>query len=237
VKLNDPALAREEYATEAGLLGRRAAYKWATGPNAPELVFEAVAEIDPLRVLEVGCGPGELSERISSELRASVVALDLSPRMVTLARSRGVDARLGDAQALTFADSTFDCVVAAWMLYHVPDVDRALREFARVLRPGGRLVAVTNYLDHLAELRALAPRPVTETAFSGENGRELLGAHFAHVEERDAGGTIRFPNREAVVAYLRASISLKDAELRLPDFDGPFVVRRHPTMFVAEKAS
>ena len=111
------------------------------------------------------------------------MAVDVSPRMVELARDRGVDAELGDVQALPFPDASFDCAVAAWMLYHVPDVDRALGELARVLRPGGRLVAVTNYLDHLYELRELSPdRPQTEWTFSGDNGKELLERHFATVE-------------------------------------------------------
>ena len=47
--------------------------------------------------------------------------------MVELARARGVDARVGDVQELPFADGAFDCVVAAWMLYHVPDLDRGAR--------------------------------------------------------------------------------------------------------------
>lgn len=237
MSLNDPEHVEREYATENGLEGRRAAYQWATGPDAPELVFQAVAEVGPARVLEVGCGPGELTERTQRELGSSVVAVDISPRMVDLARERGVDARVGDAQDLPFADGAFDCVVAAWMLYHVPCVERALAEFARVLCPGGRLVAVTNYLDHLQELRALADEPADfESAFSGENGAALLASHFEHIEEREASGTIDFPTREAVLSYLRASISLKNAEARLPQFEPPFVVRRHPTIFVAEKA-
>jgi SAM-dependent methyltransferase len=239
VTLNDPQLVREEYATEAGLVGRRAAYRWADGPDAPELLFQTLAGFRPGSVLEVGCGPGELSKRIAVELGAAVFAIDISPRMVELARGRGVDAQLGDVQELPFPDASFDCAVAAWMLYHVPDVDRALRELARVLRPGGHLVAVTNYLDHLSELRALATdRPNPEWAFSGDNGRGLLAAHFATIDEHDAAGTIRFPDREAVVSYLRSSISLlRDAEARLPDFEPPFVVRRHPTIFVARKAA
>lgn len=237
MRLNDPAHVREEYASEAGLLGRRAAYQWADGPDAVELLFRTIAALEPTSVLEVGCGPGELSQRISVEL-ASVVAVDVSPRMVELARDRGVDARLGDVQQLPFEDESFDCVVAAWMLYHVPDVDRALGELARVLRPGGHLVAVTNYLDHLGELRALADegRVGFESAFSGDNGRSLLARHFVCVEEHDAGGSIRFPDRQSVVTYLESSISLKGVVARLPAFEPPFVVRRHPTIFVAQKA-
>lgn len=238
MRLNDPENVREEYASEAGLLGRRAAYQWADGPDALELLFQTIAALGPTSVLEVGCGPGELSERIGDELGASVVALDISPRMVELARGRGVDARLGDVQELPFDNESFDLAIAAWMLYHVPDVHRALGELARVLRPGGRLVAVTNYLDHMHELRALADehRPGFESAFSGENGQSLLERHFAAVEELDLAGSVRFPDLQAVAAYLQSVRPLRGAEARLGDVEWPFVVRRHPTIFVATKS-
>lgn len=235
--LDDPELVREEYASEAGLLGRRAAYRWAEGPDALQILFETIAALRPSSVLEVGCGPGELAERIGRELDAHVVAIDISPRMVELARARGVDARLGDVQELPFEDESFDCAAAAWMLYHVRDVDRALGELARVLRPGGRLVAVTNYLDHLAELRALAGvDPWRETSFSGDNGRALLERHFTAVDEQEVAGSVRFPDRDAVAAYVQSAPPLREAEARLGEVEWPFVVRSHPTIFVATKS-
>ena len=88
-------------------------------------------DVAPQSVLEVGCGEGELAERVQRELGAEVVALDQSERMVELTRRRGVDARVGDVQDLPFPDECFDVAVAAWMLYHVPDLDRGLGELAR----------------------------------------------------------------------------------------------------------
>ena len=238
MKLNDPRLVRDEYASEQGLEGRRAAYRYADGPDAPQMVFDAVAEVSPRRVLEVGCGPGELSARFRDEIGAEVVAVDSSPRMVELARGRGVDARVGDVQELEFAAGSFDCVVAAWMLYHVPDVDRALAELARVLVPGGRLVAVTNAPDHLHELRELlgVPRRGVFHPFSGANGAELLRRRFARVEARDGAGTIRFPSRDKVLGYVESSRALLATEAEVPSFEGEFLVTYHPVVFVAHTA-
>ena len=56
-------------------------------------------EVAPERVLDVGCGMGELAERVQKELGAEVVAVDISPRMVELTRARGIDARLADVQS------------------------------------------------------------------------------------------------------------------------------------------
>lgn len=233
--LNDPQAVREEYASERGLVGRRAAYQYASGPNAVEMAFAAIAEAAPTRVLEVGGGPGELAARVQDELGASVVALDISERMVELTRARGVEAIVGDAQELPFADGEFDLAIAAWMLYHVPDVPRALDELARVVRPGGRLVAVTNSVDHLREIRELIGVPRTFYPFSGENGEEQLRARFSSVERREAGGEIRFPDRESVIAYIQATRGLWSVEGDVPAFDVPFVVSRRPVIFVATK--
>jgi len=234
VRHNDPAVVAREYATEKGLLGRRAAYQWSEGPDPRELTFQAVAEVAPERVLEVGPGPGELSARIQAELGADVVAVDISERMVELAKVRGVHAIVGDVQELPFADGPFDCAIAAWMLYHVPDVARGIAELARVLRPGGRLVAVTNAADHWQGLRELVTDRRGEFCFTAENGEELLRRSFSRVERRDGTGWIVFPDRESAQAFVEATMTL---EGELPPFDGPLRVRRSPFVFVAEKSS
>src|SRR5439155_23396110 len=110
------------------------------------------------------------SERIARELGAEVVAVDQSPRMVELTRSRGVEAIVGDVQDLPFPDGAFDCVLAAWMLYHVPDLDRAVRELGRVLNPAGRLVAATNSERTLPELWEPIGHGPRSAGFSAENG-------------------------------------------------------------------
>jgi SAM-dependent methyltransferase len=237
-RLDDPRLVREEYASESGLRTRQAAYELATGDDPRELAFQAIAEAAPSEVLEVGCGPGELAARVGDELGAAVVAIDLSERMVELARERGVDARVGDAQDLPFEDERFDCVVAAWMLYHVRDLQLTLAELGRVLRPGGRLVAVANHLDHLHELREAigAPRAFFRSTFNGSNGKASLERHFARVDERDSTGATTFPDREAVAGYARSIGRLADFEPRLEDIDVPLVARRHSVVYVAEKA-
>lgn len=234
-RIDDPAAVRDQYATEANLGARKSIYTDVTGLDARDLVFAAVAETQPGSVLEAGCGEGELAQRMTVELDAAVVAIDQSQRMVELARARGVDARIGDVQDLPFDDASFDVVVAAWMLYHVADLDRGIGELERVLRPGGRLVAATNASDHLQEMLELAGVDDWEFSFRAENGAEILGRHFPSVELRDASGTVTLHDADQIRRYLRSSIRLNRWADAVPDLQEPLVVRRRPVVFVAEK--
>jgi SAM-dependent methyltransferase len=235
--LDDPAAVRDQYAREDNLRARQALYQETEGPDPRDVAFSAIAELVPRRVLEVGGGPGELSDRMTRELGADVSFVDISPRMVELARARGIaDARVGDVQDLPFGDGRFDLAVAAWMLFHVRDLDTGLEELARVLKPGGRLVAVTNAAEHLRELhQVISPgRTVFELRFSRENGAEILRRHFASVDQRDVDGWVTVRDREKIVAY-RNSLSGVDTRADLLPFALPLRIRRASTIFVATK--
>jgi SAM-dependent methyltransferase len=232
---NDPEVVRNEYVDESRFAIRAAAWQNATGPSALETVFEAVEEVAPATVLEVGCGRGEMSQRIQTELGARVVAIDQSERMVSLTRERGVRAHVGDVENVPFEAGSFDCAVAAWMLYHVRDVDRGIAELARVLRPAGRLVAATNGSNNLPELWGqFGEHAARQHAFSAEDGEDKLRKHFAHVERREANGTITFPDWNAADTYIAASVTRPDLAGKLPWFDGELVCTRLVTIFVAE---
>jgi SAM-dependent methyltransferase len=234
---DDPAYVRSQYEDETGLRARKAIYSEIGGIDARQVAFDAVREVTPARVLEVGCGEGELAERLVSQLGVELVALDQSERMVELARARGVDSRVGDVQQLPFEDGSFDVAVAAWMLYHVPDLERALRELARVLRPGGRLVAVTNYANHLSEMFNLVGLERWDLPFGGENGAALLAPHFSRVDVRDGTGTVVFPGAEPIRSYLRSSARLAAYAERVPELDEPLLAHRRCVVFVADKSS
>lgn len=112
--------------------------------------FETVAGRDGWpypSALEIGCGTGFFLLNLASAgvLSAGQVT-DISPRMVEVtcrnaaALGHRVEGRVADAESLPYPDASFDLVVGHAVLHHIPDVEAALREVLRVLRPGGRFV-------------------------------------------------------------------------------------------------
>ena len=202
-RLDDPELVREQYASEGGLRARQALWRELEGPNPRDVLWDAIVAAEPRTVLEVGGGDGWLAERIQRELGCDVVLVDQSERMVDLARARGVDALVGDVQALTFADGAFDTAIAAWMLYHVPDLDRGLAELARVLAPRGRLIANTNSRRHAEEMFDLIGYPPErrEWVFNAENGEDALRRHFAEVVRTDVVAVATVRDRQTLTDY------------------------------------
>ena len=99
------------------------------------------------RVLDLACGTGDLA-LLASAAGADVMALDITPRMIALARLKarqcGSRARflVGDMTALPLPDACVDVVTTGYGLRNVPDLDAALREIHRVLKPGGRLLSL-----------------------------------------------------------------------------------------------
>ena len=109
------------------------------------VILELVGPPAGLRILDVGCGDAALVVALAQR-GALVTGVDVDPSVLSAGRARaaasGVAPALmqGDIRALPFADDSFDVVLAVTVLCFVDDAARAVREMARVLRPGGRLV-------------------------------------------------------------------------------------------------
>ncbi len=230
--ISNPDHVREQYATEGNLETRRAV--WHPTDDGRDPSTEAFKAIDRAMtgdsdVLEVGCGTGVMAERINALAGVTLVAIDYSERFVELTAARGVDARQADVCYLPFEDDSFDVVYAGWMLYHVRDLDRALGEIRRVLRPGGTFVAVTNGDDSLADLRKEAGGRPLVTGFSSENGEFTLSRKFSDVRRQDLETRAVFEDHASAQAYLDSS----DEGLVLPPFEGSRTYAGHVTVFEA----
>ncbi len=159
--------------------------------------FEQLALRPGERVLDVGCGPAELwkSQRARLPEGARVVLCDLSLGMAQASQQAlSGDPRflpaVSDAQQLPFPTGSFDVITANHMLYHVPQIDHALREIRRVLRPGGRLVAATNGSGHMRQLFQLA-RQVLPGYRAGDSSVSRFGLENGAVMVGEVLGTVQ----------------------------------------------
>jgi SAM-dependent methyltransferase len=210
-------LVGQAYATPAPLEARRAIYRWQQ--PAQDLPAVALSLLQGVTgpVVDVGCGPGHYCRRITGErpdLR--VVGLDLSPGM----RPHAV----ADAQQLPLPDGVAGAALAMHMLYHVPDIDRAIGELARVLRGDGIAIVATNGAGHMHQFGQLFadaaraaqpgaaraaqpgadnPVPLPESdRFRLDNGTAMLRRHFAAADPVVWETEIRIPEAGPVVGYL-----------------------------------
>jgi 2-polyprenyl-3-methyl-5-hydroxy-6-metoxy-1,4-benzoquinol methylase len=123
------------------------------GREDPDLV----RQVEPLahrgtRCLDVGCGDGLTIATYLTRTTGGCIAVDVSQAAVSQAKSHGVDARLiDDAAELPFADSSFELVTCIEVLEHLFDAEGAAREIARVLVPGGHLVAQVPNVAHWSQ--------------------------------------------------------------------------------------
>jgi SAM-dependent methyltransferase len=233
--LKSESFVREQYGSTGRLATRISV--WHPDPDGrwpQDVMIELISELKPTRVIDVGCGTGAFAARCAQEVGCEVIGADSSPAMVEATRRLGIAAIEADVQKLPFDDGEFDCVVAAWMLYHVPEIDAALNELHRILRPGGRLLAVTNGRGHIAELWEAVGAEKFETSFNTENGHQQLDRHFRDVRVRKIHTRAVFENREQAASYLD-SLGRHDLVDKLPEFSGPFVACGAPAIFIADK--
>ena len=122
-------------------------------------IFSRVLGTSQLNILDVGTGPGSVA-LLLAEMGHRVTGVDFSEAMLenairnNTALGLDVDFKKGDAENLPFANGTFDAVVNRFVLWTVPDPKKAIREWKRVLKPGGKLVIIDgNWYDNRNTLK------------------------------------------------------------------------------------
>ncbi len=224
---------RKQYHDDHNLNARIALHaRFSTNPYGwHRWVFDHLTGLpEGARVLELGCGPGDLWNASRDRIPAGweLTLTDFSAGMVEAAGEKLGDldnqltVRVVDAQSIPYGDGTFDGVIANHMLYHVPDRRRALQEIHRVLSPSGTFFATTVGERHMRELWDLvAPfipdihdRAQTVTSgFTLENGAAQISDFFDSVTRDDYEDDLEVTEVRPVEAYLKSSITFIDDAL------------------------
>jgi ubiquinone/menaquinone biosynthesis C-methylase UbiE len=143
-----------EFSADAWIASQGDHGDWSRQFVLDPVMKERVARLQPKNVLDVGCGEGRFC-RVMKEIGVEVAGIDPTERLLKSARDKDPsgDYREAYAEAIPFADGTFDLVVSYLSLIDIPDHRVAIREMARVLRPGGRLLIanMTNFASTSAQ--------------------------------------------------------------------------------------
>lgn len=230
---NETAFVKQQYATNANLDARIALHeKYSTASeHFHDWLFDHVHLPDNARVLEIGCGSGALWEHVREKTPTTwkITLSDFSFGMTRSVQEKFFAAEpfgatrfsflQSDAQHLPFADESFDGIFANHMLYHIPDLHRALAEIRRVLKHGGTLYAATNGVGHMRELTELTTtvsgvtftEQTPEQLFGLENGAAILEQHFAQVTRDVQPNALRVTEIEPLIAYVNSGLLYKAA--------------------------
>jgi malonyl-CoA O-methyltransferase len=145
-----------------------------------KLIRDHLGELAGRRVLDVGCGKGRFARVFQEqEPQAELWGLDISEEMLTYVPA-GIHTRAGSMTELPFPDAFFDGAYATESLEHAVEIEKAVAEICRVVKPGGRIAIIDKNAEHWGRLDT----PEWEKWFTPKQLERMLRAHCSHVESR-----------------------------------------------------
>ncbi len=146
-----------------------------------QLLMEHFGDLNGKRVLDVGCGKGRFARVLREQYPQSrIAAFDLAEAMLKFVPA-GASACAGSMTALPFRSASFDCAYATESLEHAVDIDAAVAEMCRVVKPGGRIAIIDKNAEHWGKLAT----PSWEKWFDRKQLERLLARHCGQVSSRE----------------------------------------------------
>lgn len=217
---NDPIYLRKSQYRNANNLNARIRIheEFSTNPQGWNAwVLQKLGEIAAEKIIEVGSGPASMWQvSYPFDLANKVLYLnDFSYGMCRAANEIGLNNQHfrfinADVQHLPYSAQRFDLAIANHMLYHVPDLNLALSEIKRILKPGGIFFAATNGIDHMLEMDRLIKEVTPQLPeiysvarnFSLESGVQILKPFFNHIERIDYFDSLNITRAEPFMEYI-----------------------------------
>lgn len=222
---------KEQYKTSANLNTRISIHaKYSVNRQGfGNWIFEQYRLCENGRILELGCGNGSMWVGHALPDGAELVLTDFSEGMLASAKAnvgvrQGISYRQADIQQIPYPEESFDAVIANMMLYHVPDLKRALSEVRRVLKPDGMFYCatsggngITEYVRGLLNDAGIRCGKGTELSFTLENGGDLLKDYFSEIEIRRYEDALDVTETGDLVDYLLSLEGMADFRAVTPE--------------------
>ena len=145
-----------------------------------QLILEYFGDLTGKRVLDVGCGKGRFARVLLDRFpRSAIAGFDLAEAMLRCVPA-GIHRCAGSMTAMPFRGESFDCAYATESLEHAVDIDAAVAELCRVVKPGGRIVIIDKNIEQWGRLKT----PEWEKWFGRQQLESLLSKHCRRVSSR-----------------------------------------------------
>jgi malonyl-CoA O-methyltransferase len=145
-----------------------------------QVLLKFFGDLSRRKVLDIGCGKGRFAKVLLEKYPAAeICGLDISQEMLRFVPA-GIQTRAEPMTELPFADATFDCAYATESLEHAVDVETAVKEMCRVVKPGGKIVIIDKNAEHWGELKTSA----WERWFTQDELKNLLGRNCRDVRSQ-----------------------------------------------------
>lgn len=222
-------------------------------------IFSNYQITDEVKVLELGCGTGELwkSNSDSIDKMKQLIVTDFSKDMVKSTKSvignrNNVNYEIMDIQKISFENETFDIVIASMLLHHVNDIPKALSEVNRVLKTGGIFYCATfgenGVVNYLASLfKDEVNQDLENRTFTLQNGKRYLSRYFNSVDTLLYDNELQVTSIDDLVKYIQSFKGISEIgsleeeiirkRLESEFNNGMLIIPKEYGMFIARKES
>jgi ubiquinone/menaquinone biosynthesis C-methylase UbiE len=261
--INNSSVVSQQYKDDKNLSVRLGLHqKYSTNKYGyTNWLFDFYDFFEGCNVLELGCGNGNMWNDKIQRLPAGskLILSDLSNGMREIVSEKfkaypNVSTEIVDIQNIQYPDNSFDMIIANSMLYHIPNLEKAIAEVYRVLKPGGKFYATTVGVNGMqeylhAKFKEFNPKINAFSKpfpFNLQNGRDILGRSFKNIEMHEYEDSLEITETSDLIDWILSSMlmsRINESELEgldaffegCKDERGIIKIPKEAGMFIAVK--
>ena len=254
-----------QYRTHQNLTNRMNLWSYGSNPESlQKWIFSKIKLQEHERVLELGCGTGQLwlENFRNVPSTCSIVLSDFSEKMLSKAKENvkplnlPIKFEIIDAEEIPYPNQIFDVVIGCHMLYHIPNIEKALIEINRVLKPSGRFISTTVSQQHMRELKNFLSKfglyseekKKLFSEFRNETGRDVLKPFFAEIEFNEYINHVNISSIDPLMKYIETMFpkekypnfqeikpQVEEAIIKILEKNSQFTIKGISGLFKAKK--